>query len=117
MRSSLICLRKGFQYLFGSRTHGDVFGEIYPANYSARINEKLCRAGDVRALGPCAVMQQIVTANDFRLRVGQERISVAKFLSLAPVDIRCVYANRDDFNPTRIKFWKPLLKTPQLGVT
>src|SRR4029077_8687471 len=62
-------------------------------------------------------MQQIVTANDFRLRVGQERVSVAGFLSWAPIDIRRVHANRDDLNPARLKFRKPLLKTPQLGVT
>jgi hypothetical protein len=62
-------------------------------------------------------MQQIVTANDFRLRVGEERVSVAEFLSWAPIDIRRVHANRDDLNPARLKFRKPLLKTPQLGVT
>jgi hypothetical protein len=99
----LLSLFKGFQHLFGSRAYGDVFGEIYPANYSARINEKLRRTGDVRAFWACTAMQQIVTANDFRLGIGQERVGVAEFLSLAPINFRCVHTNRDDLNPTRFK--------------
>ncbi len=60
-------------------------------------------------------MQQIVTPNHFRLWIGQKRVGVAKLLSLAPIDFRRVNANRDDLNPARFKFRKPL-KTPQLGV-
>lgn len=117
MRDSPLRLLKCFQHLFGSCAYRDVFGEIYPANYSARINEKLCRASDVRAFWACAAMQKIVVANDFCLGIGQERVSVAELLALAPIDVRCVHANRDDLNPTRFKFRKLLLKTPQLGVT
>ena len=108
---------KGFQRLFRTRTYGDVFGEIHPANCPGRINEKLCRTSDIRAFGSCTRVQQIVTPNHFCLGIGQECVGVAKFLSLAPIDIRRVHANRDDLNPTRFKFLKPLLKTPQLGVT
>ena len=61
-------------------------------------------------------MQEIVPSNDFRLWIGQECVGVAEFLSLAPIDVRRVHANRDDMNPARFKFRKPLLKTPQLGV-
>ncbi len=113
----MLSLVKSFQHLFGPRTHSDVFGEIYPANYSARINEKLCRASDVRAFWACAMMQQIVTPNHFRFGIGEERVGVTKFLSLAPVDFRCVHTNRDDLNPARFEVRKPLLETPQLGVT
>ena len=95
----MLSLVKSFQHLFGPRTHSDVFGEIYPANYSARINEKLCRASDVRAFGPCAAMQQIVTTNHFRPGIGQERVGVAKFLTLAPVNFRGVHTDRDHLNP------------------
>ena len=62
-------------------------------------------------------MQQIVTPNHFRLWIRQKCIGVAKLLSLAPINIRRVHANRDDLNPARFKLLKPLLKTPQLGVT
>jgi hypothetical protein len=109
-------LFKGFQHLFGSRTYGDVFGEIHPADCSAWLNEKLCRARDIRPFGSCAVMQEIVPSNDFRLWIGQECVGVAEFLSLAPIDVRRVHANRDDMNPARFKFRKPLVETPQLGV-
>ena len=112
----MVPLFEGFQHLFRTRTYGDVFGEIHPADYSARINEKFCRARDVRAFGPCAAMREIVTPNHFRLWIGQECVGVAKFLSLAPIDVRRVHANRDDTNPARFKFRKPLLETPQLGV-
>jgi hypothetical protein len=110
-------LLEGFQHLFRSRTHSDVFGEIYAANYSALINEKLCRASNVRAFWACAMMQQVVTPNHFRLGIGEKRVGVAKFLSLAPVDFRCVHTNRDHLNPARFEVRKPLLETPQLGVT
>jgi len=112
----LLPLVKSLQHLLGSRAYGDVLGEIHPADYSARIDEKLCRARDVRAFGSCAAMQQIVTPNHFRLWIRQECICVAKLLSLAPIDFRRVNANRDDMNPVRFKFRKPLLETPQLGV-
>ena len=62
-------------------------------------------------------MQHIVSPNHFPLWVGQERIGVAKLLSLAPIDFRRVHTNRDYTNSPRFKFRKPLLKTPQLGVT
>ena len=108
---------KGFQHLFRTRTYGDVFGEIHPANCPGRINEKLCRTRDIRAFGACARMQQIVTPNHFCLGIGQECVGVAKFLFLATTKIRRVHANRDDLNPARFKLLKLLLKTPQLGVT
>jgi hypothetical protein len=117
VRNSLLCLAKRFQHLFGSRAHGDVLGEVHPADRPGRINEELCRARDIRAFWSCTTMKQIVSSNHFRLRIGQECVSVAKFLSLAPINIRRVHADRDDLNPTRFKLLKPLLKTPQLGVT
>ena len=117
LRGTLLTLFEDLQHLFWTRTYGDVLGEIHPADYSARINEKLCRARDIRPFRSCAAMQQIVTPNHFRLWIGQECIGVAKLLSLAPIDVRRVHANRNDVNPARFKFRKPLLETPQLGVT
>jgi hypothetical protein len=116
VRGSLLPLFNGLQHLFRTRTYGDVFGEIHPADYSARINKKLCRARNICPFGSCAAMQQIVTPNYFRLWIRQECICVPKLLSLAPIDFRRVYANRDDMNPARFKFRKPMLETPQLGV-
>ena len=61
-------------------------------------------------------MQEIVTANDFRLGIGKQRESVAEFLRLPPVDLRRINADTDNANPARIEIRKPSLKTPQLGV-
>ena len=107
---------KGFQHLLGPSAYGDIFGEIQPANCPRGINEKFCRTRNVRAFGSCATMQQIVTPNHFRSGIRQECVGVAKLLSLAPIDVWRVHANRDDLNPARFKFRKPLLETPQLGV-
>src|SRR5207244_3691992 len=52
-RPSLI----GFHHLSWTRTHADVSGEIPPADYSARLNEKLRRAPNIRPFGPGATMQ------------------------------------------------------------
>ena len=112
----MLPLIKSLQHLLGSRAYGDVFGEIHPADYSARINEKLCRARNICPFRSCAAMQQIVTPNPFGLWIRQKCIGVAKLLSLAPIDVRRVHANRDDMNPARFKFRKRLLETPQLGV-
>jgi hypothetical protein len=113
----LLVLFKGSQDLLGPRAHSDILGEIHPADYSVRINEKFCRTRDVGAFGSRAVMQHIVSPYHVRLRIGQKRVGVAKFLALAPIDLRRVYTNGNDLNPARFKFWKSLLKTPQLGVT
>ena len=74
------------------------------------------RRAIIRAFGPRAAMQQVVTPNHFRLGIGQECVGVAKFLFLAPINIRRVHANRDDLNAARFKLLKPLLETLQLGV-
>jgi hypothetical protein len=57
-------------------------------------------------------MQDIVTANDLRLRIGEQRERVAPFLRLASVNLRWIDADADDTNAARFKFRKPLLKTP-----
>ena len=113
----MLVLFKGSQDLLGPRAHSDVLGEIHPADDPARIDKKLCRTRDVGAFGPRATMQHIVSPYHVRLRIGQKRVGVAKFLALAPIDLRCVHTNGNDLNPARFKVWKSLLKTPQLGVT
>ena len=52
----LLRLLKRFQHPFWPRAYGDAFGKVHPANYSTRIDEKFCRARDVRTFGPCTGM-------------------------------------------------------------
>jgi hypothetical protein len=93
-----------------------VLRQIGPANYSRRIDQELRRTRDIGALRPCATMQEIVTSNHFRFRIGQECVGETQFLALTAIDFRWVDTNRGEMNPARFKFRKPMLKTPQLGV-
>ena len=61
-------------------------------------------------------MQDIVTANNVRFRIGQQWKCVPEFLRLPLVNIRRIDADTDDANAARVEFGKPLLETPQLGV-
>ena len=61
-------------------------------------------------------MQDIVSANNLRIRIGQQRECVAQFLRLASIDLRWIDADADDTNAARLEFGKPVLETPQLGV-
>jgi hypothetical protein len=61
-------------------------------------------------------MQDIVTANNLRIRIGQQRKRVPELLRLPLVNIRRIDADADNTNATRLKLRQSLLKTPQLGV-
>ena len=62
-------------------------------------------------------MQHIVSANDFRVRIGKQRKSIPELLRVPLIDIRWIDADPDDPNAARVEFRKPMLETPQLGVT
>ena len=61
-------------------------------------------------------MQDIVTANNLRIRIGQQRKRVPELLRLPLVNIRRIDADADNTNATRLELRQFLLKTPQLGV-
>ena len=62
-------------------------------------------------------MQHIVSANDLRIRIGKQWKSIPDLLRVPLVDIRWIDADSDDTNTARVEFRKPMLETPQLGVT
>ena len=66
--------------------------------------------------GPAPGCKHIVSANNLRIRIGQQRKRVAPLLRLALVNLRWIDADADDTNAARVEFRKPLLETPQLGV-
>jgi len=62
-------------------------------------------------------MQDIVPANNLRVRIGKQWKSISELLRLPSVDIRRINTNADDTNAARVEFREPMLETPQLGVT
>jgi len=57
-------------------------------------------------------MQHIVSANNLRIRIGQQRKRVPELLRLPLVNIRRIDADADNANAARIKLRKLLLETP-----
>ena len=62
-------------------------------------------------------MQYVVSANDFRVRIGKQWKSIPELLRLPSVDIRRINTDADDTNAARLEFRETMLETPQLGVT
>jgi len=110
-------LLEGFQHFLGPRPHGDVFRQIHPTNRAGGIDQKFRWTRNVFVLRPGARMQHAVTPNHFSLRIGQQRKGIAELPALPLIDFRRVHADSDHAKAARVEFRKPLLKTPQLGVT
>ena len=106
-----------FEHLLGARTHGNVLSKIHPANDAIRIEKKFGRACDVRFFRSGSGVQDIVSANSLRFRIGKQWECVAEFLRLASAILRRIDADADNANAARVELRKPVLKTPQLGVT
>ena len=62
-------------------------------------------------------MQHIIPANDFRIRIGKQWKSIPQLLRVLLIDIRRINTDADDTNAACVEFRKPMLETPQLGVT
>lgn len=107
---------KRFKHLLGARAHGNIVSEVHPSDNAIRIEEKFGRARNVRSFRSRAGMQHIVSANDLRIRIGQQGKRVPELLRLPLVDIRRIDADGDNVNTARVEFRKPVLETPQLGV-
>ena len=57
-------------------------------------------------------MQDIVSANDFRVRIGKQWKSISELLRVPLINIRWINTNADDANAARLEFGKPMLETP-----
>ena len=99
-----------------ARPHRNVFRQIDSANRAVGINEKFSWARDVRAFRPGARVQNIVSTNNLRSLIGQQRKRVPEFSRLPPVNLRRIDADADNANAACVEFRKPFLETPQLGV-
>jgi hypothetical protein len=57
-------------------------------------------------------MQDIVSANNLSVRIGQQRKCVPALLRLPLINILRIDADADDANATRFELRQPLLETP-----
>jgi hypothetical protein len=57
-------------------------------------------------------MQDIVSANNLSVRIGQQRKCVPALLRLPLINILRIDADADDANATRLELRQPLLETP-----
>ena len=61
-------------------------------------------------------MQDIVPANNLRVRIGKQWKGVPKLLRVPLVSLRWIHTDADNTNAARVEFRKTVLETPQLGV-
>ena len=61
-------------------------------------------------------MQQIISADDFGLRIGEQWERVTQLLRLSSINLRWIDADADHADSALVEVSKPLLETPQLGV-
>jgi len=108
---------KAFHTCSGPRADSGTFRQIHPTNRAGSVDQEFGRTGDVSALRSSPRVEQVVTTNHLGLRVRKKRVGKAQILAMPATHLRCVYADGDDAKASRIKIRKPLLETPQLGVT
>ena len=81
------------QHLVGLGADADIFREIFPAYGAGRIHQELRRTGNVTAFGPAALVQQLVAADGFSLRIRKDRKGIASLAGQFARDFRRVHAD------------------------
>jgi len=108
-KAQLLNIAGGGQQLFGAGADADVFREIFPAHGVRTVDEKFGGAGDVGAIGPTGMMEQIVATNDFGVRVGKKRESVVLGLAEMCGNFGRVHTDGDGANALRGELGKVVL--------
>ena len=88
-----------------ARVDPNIFCEILPTHRTGTVHQELSRTGYALTIGSPGGMEQLVTANNFRLWVGKEEECIA-FLAAKPLgDIWRVDAdrNREDILHTKLR--------------
>lgn len=100
----------------GAGADADVFREVFPADYAGTIDEKFGRAGNIMLFRAGALVQQVVAANRFCLRIAEKREAVALFL--AQILGNCGQVHTDGHWPhaMRREFLQIFLDASQLEV-
>lgn len=89
--------------MLGAGTDANVLGEIFPADDAGTVDKKFSGARDVVLFRAAALMQEIVAANDFGLRIAEKREVVALLQTKMLRDFGRVDADGDGANALRCK--------------
>jgi hypothetical protein len=98
--------------LFGAGADAEVFGELFPADFTIRIDEEFGGAGDVGAVDARVGVNEVPAADNFVFGVGENREGVASGLAETLGLLRRVHANADDSNPASVELWQALFEAP-----
>ena len=101
-----------FHDLDGPRPHAVILCEVHPADHPGRIQQKFCRPRDVLTIHACARMQQIVSANDLGLRVGEKGVRIARLATQIARHLGRVHTDRYRAYAQLLNFCQVLLDTP-----
>ena len=96
----------------GAGTDANILGEIYPADLSGCVDQKLGGARDIGAVNAGVGMDEVPLADDVVFSIGENRESVARGLAEMLGLLRRVNANGDDANLARVEIGKVLFETP-----
>ena len=105
-----------FEHLLRARSDGNVISEVHPSDDAIRIEEEFGGPRNIRSFRSRPGMQHIIATNNLRIGIRKQRKRVTQLLRLPLIYFRRIDANGDNTNTARVKFRKPLLETPQLGV-
>lgn len=109
-------LSGNFKDLFGPDTNPVIMGQVHPPNCPGRIDEKLRRPRDVVPAFSLALMNQVVTTDNFSTRIRKKRKRITRLLHQAARSLRRIDADRHRKNSLCFEILQILLDTPKLGV-
>jgi hypothetical protein len=70
----------GFQNLRRCGSHPVILRQINPTHCASRVDQELCRPGDVVSIFPLALVHEIVPLDYFSVWIGKQWEGVARFL-------------------------------------
>src|SRR5580698_3377393 len=97
---------KRSQNLFRPGAHAQVFREIHPGHFAARVYQKFGRARNVRSISAPVQMHQVPAANHIIFGVRKNRESISGRLPEVLGLLLRVHANSDHTNLAGVKLWQ-----------
>ncbi|HEY4281884.1 MAG TPA: hypothetical protein VGM62_02390 [Chthoniobacterales bacterium] len=103
---------KGLYYFFRPSPDGHTFGQVFPADCSARVHEKLGWAGDVGLFWAAARVKHTVAADYRRVRIRQNRKGNSHGTAVALIGLYRINADDDGADASRVEIGETVLETP-----